>query len=568
MTAAVPFSQINYERIPLASIEARFEEQLAALKQASTWREQDEAMCRIQEIRLEVESAREIAHIRHTIDTTDSFYKAEQDYWDEAGPLCQGFVTRYYEAIVHSPFRKELEDKWGAQLFRIAETKIRTFSPEVVLDLQEENRLSSQYMALIASARIQFEGAERTLPQLIPFQTSTDRQMRKRAHEARYSFFREHGEELDRIYDELVKVRTKIARKLGYQSFTELAYARLNRTDYDAQMVSVFRKQVLDHIVPVASSLYERQRERIGVEALRYYDKPFNFATGNPTPKGSPEWIVENGKRMYEELSKETGEFYSFMLEQECMDLLSKKGKATGGYCTYISQYRLPYIFANFNGTSGDIDVLTHEAGHAFQVYMSRGFAVPEYHFPTYEACEIHSMSMEFLTWPWMELFFQEDTEKYKFSHLADALQFIPYGVTVDEFQHAVYERPEMTFAERKATWREIERKYLPHLDYEDNEFLESGGFWQQQGHIFMDPFYYIDYTLAQICAFQFWKRAQHNPAVAWDDYLTLCKEGGSKSFTELVKVAKLDSPFEDGCVSSVIGEIKEWLDKVDDKAL
>ncbi|EMT53727.1 hypothetical protein I532_06925 [Brevibacillus borstelensis AK1] len=568
MSTAVPFSQINYERIPLAAIEARFEEQLAAFQRASTWQEQDEAMLRIQEIRQEVESAREISHIRHTIDTTDSFYKDEQDYWDEAGPQYQGLVTKYYEAIVQSRFCKELEAKWGAQLFRIAKTKIRTFSPEVVLDLQEENRLSSQYMALIASARIQFEGEERTLPQLIPFQTSTDRQMRKRAHEARYSFFREHGEELDRIYDELVKVRTRIARKLGYQSFTELAYARLNRTDYNAEMVAVFRKQVLEHIVPVASSLYERQRERIGVETLRYYDKPFQFATGNPTPKGSPEWIVENGKRMYNELSKETGEFYSFMLENDCMDLLSKKGKATGGYCTYISQYRLPYIFANFNGTSGDIDVLTHEAGHAFQVYMSRDFAVPEYHFPTYEACEIHSMSMEFLTWPWMELFFQEDTEKYKFSHLADALQFIPYGVTVDEFQHAIYENPDMTPAQRKQTWREIERKYLPHLNYEDNDFLENGGYWQQQGHIFMDPFYYIDYTLAQICAFQFWKRAQHNPAEAWDDYLTLCKEGGSKSFTELVKVAKLDSPFEDGCVSSVIGDIKKWLDGVDDKAL
>ncbi|MCC0562602.1 M3 family oligoendopeptidase [Brevibacillus borstelensis] len=568
MSTAVPFSQINYERIPLAAIEARFEEQLAAFQRASAWQEQDEAMLRIQEIRQEVESAREISHIRHTIDTTDSFYKDEQDYWDEAGPQYQGLVTKYYEAIVQSRFRKELEAKWGAQLFRIAETKIRTFSPEVVLDLQEENRLSSQYMALIASARIQFEGEERTLPQLIPFQTSTDRKMRKRAHEARYSFFREHGEELDRIYDELVKVRTRIARKLGYQSFTELAYARLNRTDYNAEMVAVFRKQVLEHIVPVASSLYERQRERIGVETLRYYDKPFQFATGNPTPKGTPEWIVENGKRMYNELSKETGEFYSFMLENDCMDLLSKKGKATGGYCTYISQYRLPYIFANFNGTSGDIDVLTHEAGHAFQVYMSRDFAVPEYHFPTYEACEIHSMSMEFLTWPWMELFFQEDTEKYKFSHLADALQFIPYGVTVDEFQHAIYENPDMTPAQRKQTWREIERKYLPHLNYEDNDFLENGGYWQQQGHIFMDPFYYIDYTLAQICAFQFWKRAQHNPAEAWDDYLTLCKEGGSKSFTELVKVAKLDSPFEDGCVSSVIGDIKKWLDGVDDKAL
>lgn len=519
-------------------------------------------------LRQEVESAREVAQIRHTINTEDTFYKEEQDYWDEVGPVYQGLVSRYYDAIVHSTFRANLERKWGAQLFRIAETTLRTFSPEVVTDLQEENRLTSRYVALIASAKIQFEGEERTIPQLIPYQTSTDRATRKKANEAKYAFFQKHAEELDQIYDDLVQVRSRIAKKLGFSSFVELAYARLNRTDYNAEQVANFRKQVLAHIVPVATKLAERQRERIGVDVMKYYDLSFDFATGNPTPKGSPEWIVENGKKMYAELSQETDVFFQFMLENDCLDLLSKKGKATGGYCTYMSKYELPYIFANFNGTSGDIDVLTHEAGHAFQVFVSRSFEVPEYHFPTYEACEIHSMSMEFLTWPWMEMFFKEDTEKYKFAHLSSGLTFIPYGVAVDEFQHAVFEKPEMTPAERKSTWRQIERKYLPHRNYDENEFLEEGGFWQQQSHIYRDPFYYIDYTLAQICAFQFWKRAQENADVAWQDYLTLCRVGGSKSFTELVAVAKLISPFADGCVESVIGDIESWLDNVNDKAL
>ncbi|WP_340673811.1 M3 family oligoendopeptidase [Brevibacillus agri] len=562
------FSQIPYTRVDMTDVEERFTSLLKAFQQAASFEEQDQVMGKLNELRQEVESAREVAQIRHTINTEDPFYKEEQDYWDEAGPVYQGIVSRYYAAIVHSPYRSQLEQKWGAQLFRIAETTLTTFSPEVVADLQEENRLASQYIALMASAKIMFEGEERTLPQLLPFQTSTDRQMRKKANEAKYDFLRQHTEKLDSIYDSLVKVRTRIAKKLGFNSFVELAYARLNRTDYDADMVARFRRQVEEQIVPVATKLVERQRERIGVDTMKYYDLAFDFATGNPTPKGSPDWIVENGRKMYAQLSPETDEFFRFMLENECLDLLSKKGKATGGYCTYMSKYKLPYIFANFNGTSGDIDVLTHEAGHAFQVYVSRGFEVPEYHFPTYEACEIHSMSMEFLTWPWMELFFEEDTDKYKFSHLSSSLLFIPYGVAVDEFQHAVYEQPEMTPAERKRTWREIERKYLPYRNYDENEFLEEGGFWQQQSHIFRDPFYYIDYTLAQICAFQFWKRAQENPEQAWDDYLTLCREGGSKSFTELVKVAKLYSPFEDGCIQSVIGDIEAWLNSVDDKRL
>ena len=263
---------------------------------------------------------------------------------------------------------------------------------------------------------------------------------------------------------------------------------------------------------------------------------------------------------MYEDLSKETGEFFKFMQENHLMDLVAKKGKAGGGYCTFIEDYKAPFIFSNFNGTSGDIDVLTHEAGHAFQVYSSRHFEIPEYYWPTYEACEIHSMSMEFFTWPWMDLFFKEDTDKYKFSHLSDALLFLPYGVSVDEFQHWVYENPEATPKERKLQWREIEKKYLPHKDYEGNDYLENGGFWQRQGHIYNSPFYYIDYTLAQICAFQFWKRSRENQEEAWADYVKLCKLGGSMSFTKLVEAANLISPFEDGCVESVVGEIETWL--------
>jgi M3 family oligoendopeptidase len=271
---------------------------------------------------------------------------------------------------------------------------------------------------------------------------------------------------------------------------------------------------------------------------------------------------------MYSELSPETKEFFDFMIENQLMDLISKKGKAGGGYCTYISKYKAPFIFSNFNGTSGDVDVLTHEAGHAFQVYSSRNYETPEYNFPTYEACEIHSMSMEFFTYPWMNLFFEEEVDKYKYFHLSEALLFIPYGVTVDEFQHFVYENPNATPRERKSAWRAIERKYLPHRNYEANEYLEKGGWWHQQGHIFETPFYYIDYTLAQICAFQFFKKATENREKAWSDYLRLCKAGGSASFLELVKLANLVSPFENGCIASVIDHIEAYLNNIDDTKL
>lgn len=562
------FSEYRYERPDVKAFEQKFKEQLNAFTSAGTYEEQDEAMTRINKLRSEMDTLSQLVYIRHSIDTNDEFYKAEQDFFDENGPVIQEYITDYYRALVDSKFRAQLEDKWGRQLFQLAELSLKTFSPEIIEDLQQENKLTTEYAKLIASAKIQFEGEEHTLSQLIPFQQSTDRDMRKRAMEASSGFMAENEATFDRIYDDLVKVRTKIAKKLGFNNYVELGYARMARTDYNAEMVANFRNQVLEHIVPVASKLKERQQKRIDVDQLLYYDENFSFKSGNATPKGDPDWIVNNGAKMYEELSPETHEFFTFMQENGLMDLVAKKGKQSGGYCTYISEYGAPFIFSNFNGTSGDIDVLTHEAGHAFQVYESRGFEVPEYGFPTYEACEIHSMSMEFFTWPWMDRFFEDEADKYRFDHLASGLIFIPYGVTVDEFQHFVYENPDATPAERKQAWREIERKYLPHRNYDDNAYLEQGGFWHKQGHIFNSPFYYIDYTLAQICAFQFWKKMHEDQSAAWADYLHLCRQGGSKSFTELVKVAGLISPFEDGCVTSVIGSIEAWLDSVDDAAL
>ncbi|MDF1506813.1 M3 family oligoendopeptidase [Robertmurraya sp. DFI.2.37] len=562
------FEQFTYTRPNLETIERNFERLIKSFNEAKTADEQNKVMQEINDIRNDVGTMFNLVYIRHSIDTNDEFYKQEQDATDELEPQIDGLVTKYYEALVHSKFRPELEKKWGKQLFALAEAQLKVFSPEVVPLLQMENKLSSEYTKLIASAKIMFEGEERTLAQLEPFTESKDRSMRKKASAARFGFFAEHEDELDRIYDELVKVRTEIAQKLGYNNFVELAYYRMYRTDYNAEMVAKFRNQVKEFIVPIASKLRKRQQERIGVDSLKFFDEGFNFTSGNAIPKGNPDWIIENGQQMYNELSKETGEFFQYMREENLMDLVAKKGKAGGGYCTFIENYKAPFIFSNFNGTSGDIDVLTHEAGHAFQIYSSRHFDIPEYYWPTYEAAEIHSMSMEFFTWPWMELFFAEDTEKYKFSHLSSSLLFLPYGVSVDEFQHWVYENPTASPKERKAAWREIEKTYLPHRDYDGIAYLENGGFWQRQGHIYNSPFYYIDYTLAQICAFQFWKRSRENHEEAWGDYLKLCKLGGSLPFTELVKEANLISPFKEGCVQSVVGEIEKWLNSVDDKSL
>lgn len=562
------FEEYKYERPNMENMQQQFGKLLEKFNNATTFCVQDEVMAEINGIRNDFESMAELVHIRHTLDTTDEFYDRENDFIDDATPIYQGMVHDYYQALVKSSFREELEGKWGKQLFRLAQLKLSTFSPEIVEDLKLENSLASQYTKLRASAAIIFEGEERNLAQMDPYLQNSDRDTRKKAQTAVTKFFEDNEVGFDEIFDKLVKIRNTIALKLGFRDFIELGYARLGRSDYDPKMVKGFREQVLEHIVPVATRLLDRQRRRLGLESLKYYDEPLKFLSGNATPKGGNEWIVNNAKQMYSELSSQTDEFFTYMTKNNLMDLNARKGKSGGGYCTYISNYRAPFIFSNFNGTSDDVDVMTHEAGHAFQIYSSRDYKVPEYLWPTLDACEIHSMSMEFFAYPWISLFFGEDEEKYKFSHLSGALLFIPYGVLVDEFQHWVYENPEVTPVDRKHAWRTLEKKYLPHLDYQDNDFLERGGYWFRQGHIFTDPLYYIDYTLAQVCAFQYWKWSIEDKEQAWQSYLHLCQAGGSKSFLELVELAGLENPFEPGAIGKVVKHVEDWLDDVNDVIL
>ncbi len=559
------FSEMAYQRPDIGKVENDFNELLARFNAAKSALEQTDILARINELKNEFSTYASIASVRNSIDTTNAFYETEQEFFDTNEPVIKDLYIRFYKALGSSKFKDELQQKFGNQLFKLADVSLKTFDTSIIEDLKEENKLGTQYTKLVASAEVEFNGEKMTLPALSAFMESTDRDTRKRAYIANQGFFAGHEKEFDEIYDKLVKVRTSIAHKLGYKNFVELAYYRMARTDYNDAMVEGFRNNVLKYVVPLAQKLRERQRKRIGLDKLKAYDLAHNFNSGNPKPKGTPAEIVANGQKMYSELSTETKEFFDFMVSNDLMDLENKKGKASGGYCTMFAKYKSPFIFANFNGTVGDVDVLTHEAGHAFQCFESRNFQVEEYYWPTMESCEIHSMSMEHLTYPWMELFFGNDTDKYKFVHLSSNILFLPYGVAVDEFQHIVYENPDMTPAERKKTWLEVDKKYRPWMDYDGIDYLERGGFWQRQGHIYRSPFYYIDYCLAQLCAFQFWSKSRKDFNGAWSDYLRLCKAGGSDSFLGLVKLANIHSPFEPNVFEPLFGEIEGYLNSVDD---
>ncbi len=546
------FSEMYYKRPDVEYYTQKIDKIIETINNANSADEQLAAHKEFTNLSQNLSSMQTIAHIRNTMNTEDEFYNKENDFFDENSPMFEKMSTDFYRALVESKYRPELEKKLGKLLFINAELQLKSFKPIIIPELQEENKLTTEYVKLMASAQIEFDGKELNLTQLRLYQESPDRKVRIEAYKKRTEFFEENKEKLDEIFDKLVKVRTDMAKKLGYENYVELGYMRMGRNCYGPKQVSAFKEQVKKYMVPLSNRLHELQRKMLGLEKATFIDNLLYFKEGNPKPIGTPEQIFEAGKKMYDELSKETSEFFRFMLENGLLDCLSRKGKATGGYMTYIEDYKSPFIFANFNGTSGDVDVLTHEAGHALNSYLAKDIEISEYQSSTMETAEVHSMSMEFFTMPWMNHFFGDRTEDYAFMHLASAINFIPYGCAVDEFQHVIYMNPEMTPQDRKNAWKQIEMEFQPHLDYEGDPFFGAGARWQAQTHIYSVPFYYIDYCLAQTCALQFRNLLTKDYQSAWEKYLDFSKKAGTMTFTDLLESSGLQSPFDQACVQEV----------------
>ena len=560
------FSEMPYKRPDPERIKQDFRRYTEQLKNAKTYEEAKAAFLAYEEWYKADSTTSTLAYVRQSIDTRDEFYNGEKDFWDEVGPELEEYEQAWNEALVESPFRKDFEAEYGELLFMKAEMEKKTFSPEIVEDMQRENELVSEYDDLIASAQIPFEGGVYTLSQLEPFQDDPDDQRRTAAWKAKGQWYKDHQPDLDRIYDELVKLRDGMGRKLGYDGYTQLGYYRMERNCYTKEDVEQFRAAVRKYLVPVADSIMRAQARRIGRPyPMSFADLSLSFRSGNPRPVGTPEDILAQGKKFYDELSPETGAFFRTMLDEELMDVIATEGKQAGGYQTDLAQYERPFIFSNFNGTQGDVEVITHEAGHAFAYWTNRKRIPTEYVEPSAEACEVHSMSMEFFGWKNAEGFFGADARKFKYSHLAGALTFIPYGTMVDHFQHIVYEKPELSPAQRHAEWKRLTELYMPWIRLDGEiPFYSDGERWQSQGHIYQVPFYYIDYCLAQTVALEFWAMIQKDPAQAWKKYMAYTVQGGSRTFVELLKHAELKTPFDEECLKEVCETAAAWLKDFD----
>lgn len=560
------FSEIPYERPNIANLKARMDDRIEQMEQSGSYRAAETVFLAMQKLTSAYETAYSLVSIRHSLNTNDEFYAAEMDFFDNIGPEMEAYAQRWNRALVDNPYRDRLEMTYGKLMFRNAELALKSFSPEIIPECQRENALSTEYQKLIASAQISFEGQTYTISQMSPFKQALEDDRRLAAWKAEASFYKEHSEELNRIYDEMVHLRDTMGKKLGYDGYTQLGYYRMGRNCYDKSDIERFRDAVRTYLVPLAARIYQKQAERIGKSyPMNFADNALTFRSGNPRMICSSEELLRYTKEFYHNLSPETAEFIDFMYENELLDLESRPGKAGGGYCTSLPDYRSPFVFANFNGTNDDIEVVTHELGHAFANYRARKIVPLEYQWPTMEACEVHSMSMEFFGWEMAPLVFGDDTPKFLYNHLADALTFIPYGTMVDHFQHIIYEQPDLTPAERHDVWRKLLGEYMPWIKLDDEiPFYGEGQGWQRQMHIYENPFYYIDYCLAETAALQFWTRIQQDRAAAWDTYMAYTRPAGTKTFLELLKGAGLDSPFEEKALREICETASHWLDTFD----
>lgn len=560
------FNEFPYERPDIDAIKAEITELTEALKKASDYEEVKTLFIKKDKLDRHIKTFVTLVYIRHSIDTRDEFYDEEKNFWDEAEPELMEYKEQWTRALLDSPFRKELEAEFGNVIFLNAELELKSFKPEIVPLLQKENNLVTEYAKLIASAKIPFRGGTYTIAQLGKYKSDADDEVRLEAWKADGQWYKDNQEKLDSIYDELTHLRDEMGKKLGFKDFTDLGYCRMKRNCYDKNDVEKFRSAVVKYLVPIVDSIHREQAKRLNVPyPLSFADNALMFRSGNPKPQGDPDEIIAAAKRFYDGLSPETSEFFKTMLDGELMDLLAKEGKEGGGYCDSLDDYEVPFIFANFNGTSGDVETMTHEAGHAFAAWYNRKRIPMDTVWPSMEGCEVHSMSMEFFGWKSAEDFYGKDARKFMYDHLASSVGFIPYGTMVDHFQHIVYEHPEYTPSERHAEWKRLLGIYMPWLKLDGEiPFYSDGMGWQRQSHIYEVPFYYIDYCLAQTVALEFWAMTQDDYDNAWKHYMAYTRQGGSEVFTKLIENAGMESPFDEETLRGVCEKAGKWLDEFD----
>ena len=541
----------------MLKIKTSLEETLKKLKVCSIFKEEKELIYEFNKVRDHYLTLYWISYIGYLKNTKDEKYLETEKIMGKYEPIINNLIYDYYKVLSSSKNKDELEHFVGKRTLDIALNQAKLKNDEITLLQTKEKELCSKYQRLIIGRKLEFLGKEINLSSLNIYYNSDNRSLRKEAYDKRFQVLEEVSREIDIIIDELISVRNSIVKTLGFNSYSEMSFVKMNRLGYSKDDLTIFKKEIKKYIVPLLKLLKEQQKERLGLDSLEYYDSNYLFSDGNAKIIGNLNDILNIFKAILQKYSKESYDLLSLMLEEGLIDLDNRENKANGGITTYLPDYKVPLFIKKYMGLESNITSIFHEFGHSTQLYLSRDLLFHENRWPTFDICEIHSTTMEYLMYPFMDLFFGKDDLKYKIKHLTNNLSLMVNMALADDFWSLVYDN-NLDSKERRKKWLELKKKY--NLSSYDNEYFKRGIEYQADTNRIVDPFYSLDYALDNLIALSFYKKEKEDIKEAFDLYIRLCKVGGSLSLKEIINEFNLDNPFEKGALKDMSDVIKDEI--------
>jgi oligoendopeptidase F len=488
--------------------------------------------------------------------------KAYLHFVENIEPQTKPRQFRLEQTFIGHPLKAKLPMPRYEVFLRDTQNHVELFREENVPLETEEARLTQQYQKLSGSLTVQFRGEEKTLVQMGKFLEEPDRALRREAWELVAQRRLQEREKFEEQFDQLLKLRERIAKNAGFDDYRAYAFRRLGRFDYTPEDCNVFHDAVAREVMPAVRELQAERRRPLGLEKLRPWDlsvDPFNRPPLRPFDRVDE--MVARSQRIFDQLDGELAGGFRQMKELRLLDLENRKGKAPGGYQSTLAESRQPFIFMNAVGQQRDVETILHEAGHAFHAQAAREEdLLPYRNSPPIEFCEVASMSMELLGNEFIEEFYSEtDANRARRTHLEGIVGILGWIATVDAFQHWIYTHPGHTRAERAAAWLALTDRFGGDVDWSGYEEARAH-LWQRQLHIFIHPFYYIEYGIAQLGALQVWANSKRDKAKALNDYKKSLALGGSRPLPELFKAAGCRFEFDGETIRPLMRLVREEL--------
>ncbi len=512
-----------------------------------------------------------LLYIGMTCDTENETKKNDfLNFVENVRPKLSKFSDKLNRRIAEHPSVGDLPDRYDLMI-RGIKSDIDIFREENIPLGVEQTKLVTKAQGITGGMTVEFEGEERTFPEMKAFLESNNRSMREKAWKSMVSRWMNDSEELSEIFDELIKIRHEIAKNAGFDSYTNYMFKAMHRFDYTVEDCLTFHNSIEKVCMPIVREINEKRRSSFNLEILSPWDVNEKSGSGpdiegkNPLrPFENVGEMVQKLSELFHRMSRDLGNKFDKLVEMDTLDLETRKGKAPGGYQYYLEKSRVPFIFMNAAGLQGDLETMIHESGHAFHsLYCGHLDLIDERNYPI-EFAEVASMSMELLTQDEWQIFYDNDDEVNRaiLSHLEGVVFLLPWIATIDAFQHWIYANPNHTREERTEYWLSLRDRFGSKMDWKDNEdFRELS--WQQQGHLFGVPFYYIEYGIAQLGALQLWQTHRKSPEKALKDYENAMKLGNTKILPELFAAAELKLGFDEKHVDSLINEVKTAMAEV-----